>query len=147
MSEPVIKHYSNGEVTVTWQPAKCIHSTKCFHGLPEVFNPNERPWVNIEGASTEAIKQQVAACPSGALSYQMGDNAQSTPTTSQQTVAESTPVTLQVLPNGPGLVKGAITLQINGTEETKTQCALCRCGASQNKPFCDGSHVKVGFVG
>lgn len=146
MSERIVKHYSNGEITVVWQPDLCTHSTKCFHGLPEVFNPNQRPWVNAQGASTAAIKQQVAACPSGALSLQAGDNMPTTPTQHQQTQA-STPTVLQVMPNGPVLVKGAVTIQVNGVEETKTQCAICRCGASQNKPFCDGSHVKIGFVG
>ena len=65
----IIKKYSNGEITVVWEPAKCIHSTICFNGLPNVFNPNKRPWVNIEGADSNTIVDQVKACPSGALSY------------------------------------------------------------------------------
>lgn len=67
----VIKHYTNGEVTVVWEPARCIHSAICFRGLPSVFNPRERPWVKPEGATTERIVEQVKACPSGALSYFM----------------------------------------------------------------------------
>ena len=70
MSE-IIKRYTNGEVTVIWQPAKCIHSTICFRGLPEVFDPGKRPWVNAQGASTERIVDQINQCPSGALSYYM----------------------------------------------------------------------------
>ncbi|MFY9611893.1 MAG: (4Fe-4S)-binding protein [Blastocatellia bacterium] len=70
MSE-IIKNYSNGDVTVVWQPAKCIHSTICFRELPEVFDPNKRPWVNAEGANTEAIIAQVRRCPSEALSFYM----------------------------------------------------------------------------
>ena len=69
MSE-IIKKYTNGEVTVTWQPSKCIHSTICFQGLPQVFDPRKRPWVNIEGADTETIINQVKECPSGALTYE-----------------------------------------------------------------------------
>jgi len=69
----ITKKYSNGAVTVIWQPAKCIHSTICFNGLPEVFDPQKRPWVNIEGATTEQIVNQVKECPSGALSYEMND--------------------------------------------------------------------------
>jgi uncharacterized Fe-S cluster protein YjdI len=69
----VIKKYSNGEVTIIWQPAKCIHSTICFNGLPEVFDPNKRPWVAIDGASTDKIIAQVKECPSGALAFQMND--------------------------------------------------------------------------
>ena len=55
----VIKQYTNGEVTVVWEPAKCIHSTICFRGLPAVFNPRERPWVKPEGADTKQIVEQV----------------------------------------------------------------------------------------
>ena len=67
----IIRKYTNGEVTVVWEPAKCIHSTICFNGLPEVFDPDKRPWVSIDGAGTERIVEQVKACPSGALSFFM----------------------------------------------------------------------------
>ncbi len=66
--------YTNGEVTVVWQPAKCTHSAKCFMGLPEVFDPNVRPWITPEGASTERIVAQIKLCPSAALSYCMNEN-------------------------------------------------------------------------
>jgi uncharacterized Fe-S cluster protein YjdI len=61
--------YTNGEVTVIWKPKTCIHSTLCWKGLIEVFNPREKPWINMDGASTEKIIEQVKKCPSGALSY------------------------------------------------------------------------------
>ena len=67
----IIKKYTNGEVTVVWQPSKCIHSTMCFRGLHEVFDPAKQPWVNIQGADTKRIIEQVKKCPSGALSYFM----------------------------------------------------------------------------
>ena len=71
---PLATHkYSNGEVTVIWKPDVCIHSAKCFKGLPEVFDPRKRPWVNIEGATTERIIEQVNICPSGALSFVMNN--------------------------------------------------------------------------
>ncbi|MGH9387422.1 MAG: (4Fe-4S)-binding protein [Vicinamibacterales bacterium] len=66
----IIKRYSNGEVTVIWQPSLCIHSGICFRGLPKVFDPRRRPWVILEGTSTEEIVKQVERCPSGALSYE-----------------------------------------------------------------------------
>lgn len=68
MAEETTKHYSNGDITVQWEPHKCIHSTKCWKGLIEVFNPREKPWVKMDGASTEEIAHQVSQCPSGALS-------------------------------------------------------------------------------
>jgi uncharacterized Fe-S cluster protein YjdI len=63
--------YTNGEVTVVWKPGICIHSGNCWRGLIEVFNPRERPWIKIDGASTERIVDQVKKCPSGALTYFM----------------------------------------------------------------------------
>ena len=65
----VTKKYTNGEVTILWQPALCVHSAKCFLGLPAVFDPTKRPWVNSEGADTQQIIEQVKQCPSGALSF------------------------------------------------------------------------------
>jgi uncharacterized Fe-S cluster protein YjdI len=73
MMKEIIRKYTNNEVTVTWQPSKCIHSTICFRGLPEVFDPRKRPWVTIEGASTHQIIEQVKECPSGAISYEMNE--------------------------------------------------------------------------
>ncbi|MTI29678.1 (4Fe-4S)-binding protein [Xanthovirga aplysinae] len=69
----VKKEYTNGEVTVVWQPKKCIHSAFCAKGLPEVFQPKEKPWIKIEAASTEQLVNQIEACPSGALSYYMNN--------------------------------------------------------------------------
>jgi len=63
------KAYSNGEITVSWKPGVCIHSAKCVRGLGEVFNVNARPWINMDGSSTDRITKQVDKCPSGALSY------------------------------------------------------------------------------
>lgn len=63
------KKYSNGEITVLWQPDKCIHAAECVKGLPEVFNVNKRPWVDIDAATTEKIIATVNKCPSRALSF------------------------------------------------------------------------------
>ena len=64
----IIKRYSNGEVTVVWQPHLCIHSGVCARGLPRVFSPRRRPWVDVTAATTAEIVSQVGKCPSGALS-------------------------------------------------------------------------------
>ena len=71
---PVNTHkYTNGEVTVIWKPDACKHSTICWKNLREVFDPFVKPWINMQGASTERIAQQVKQCPSGALSFIMND--------------------------------------------------------------------------
>ena len=66
-------NYSNDEITVVWKPKLCIHSGRCFNGLPEVFNPWVRHWVNVNRAPAESIISQVKQCPSGALSYLVPD--------------------------------------------------------------------------
>ena len=68
MRDSVVKNYSNGEVTVVWQPDLCQHTGICVRGLPRVFDPRRRPWIELEHADTAAIVEQVGRCPSGALS-------------------------------------------------------------------------------
>ena len=72
MSLDTIK-YTNDDITVVWKPNVCIHSSICWKGLIEVFNPKEKPWIKMDGATTERIIEQVKKCPSGALSYFMND--------------------------------------------------------------------------
>lgn len=61
------REYTNGELTVLWDSDKCTHCEACWRGLPQVFDPDARPWVNMAGATTDEIFAQVAQCPSGAL--------------------------------------------------------------------------------
>ncbi|MBI3235697.1 MAG: (4Fe-4S)-binding protein, partial [Bacteroidetes bacterium] len=75
----ITKKYTNGEVTIVWQPDMCIHSAICWHsekGLSSVFNPRERPWIKPDGAETNRIIEQIKNCPSGALSYYMNNENQ-----------------------------------------------------------------------
>ncbi|MFN0728933.1 (4Fe-4S)-binding protein [Polaribacter gochangensis] len=67
------KTYSNEEITVVWQPHMCTHSKKCWKGLLEVFDPREKPWIQLDGATNEQIKNQIDQCPSKALSYQLNN--------------------------------------------------------------------------
>ncbi|MBB6003297.1 (4Fe-4S)-binding protein [Arcicella rosea] len=136
------KKYSNGEVTVVWQPSKCIHSAICFKTLPSVFDPKKRPWITLEQEETKTIIEQIKACPSGALSYFMNDEKNHESQVLEDTVVE-------VLANGPLLIYGNLKVKDkDGNETMKSQTtAFCRCGASKNKPYCDGSHVKIAFEG
>ncbi|WP_460218007.1 (4Fe-4S)-binding protein [Psychroserpens sp. MEBiC05023] len=136
-----IREYTNGEVTVEWEAEKCIHSAICVKGLSEVFQPKERPWIKIDAATTDAIVNQVKACPSGALGYYMNGED-----THEATQLETK---IEVLKDGPLLVYGTLKVtHKDGSEETKNKTtAFCRCGASFNKPYCDGTHVKDGFTG
>lgn len=143
MEKKITKHYTNGEVTIVWQPNKCIHSTLCFTGLPSVFNPRERPWAKPEGASTQEIINQIKKCPSGALSYFLNEEED---TNKEESSLETV---IEALPNGPLLVYGTLKIKHKNGEQTleNKTTALCRCGQSSNKPFCDGTHAKVGFEG
>lgn len=148
MPKDILK-YTNNDVTVVWKPKQCIHSSICWKGLLEVFNPKERPWIKMNGAGTERIIEQVRRCPSGALSYYLNKDAEENEE-SKKVVAESAKIMrIEVSANGPYLIKTeCLIVHSDGTEETKTGAvALCRCGASSTKPYCDGSHKKIGFEG
>lgn len=138
----VTKEYSNGEVTVVWKPGMCIHSAKCVEGLPEVFRPKEKPWIKPDAASTESVINQVKSCPSGALSYYMNGEEVKV----EEKVED---ISIEVIKNGPLIVFGALDItHCDGRIEKKeTRASFCRCGHSENKPFCDGAHKRKGFEG
>lgn len=140
--DQTIKEYSNGEVIITFEASKCIHSAKCVNGLPEVFNVTARPWINVEEAATEKIVNQVQKCPSGALGYYFKEKKAENKYSSSEQIVEA-------IPNGPLMVFGNLEVKLPSGETKKTNkvSAFCRCGASQNKPFCDGSHKKIDFKG
>jgi len=137
--------YSNKDITIVWKPDVCIHSKICWHNLREVFDPARRPWILPEAADSATIMAQIDQCPSGALSYIKNIQPEETATP----VQAQTSANIECLPNGPLLVRGDIVIKkSDGTEEIKTgSIKLCRCGHSENKPYCDGGHKKAGFTG
>lgn len=142
MEKKITKKYTNGDVTVVWQPHLCIHSAICFNGLPHAFDPRKRPWITLDITSTEEVIAQVKKCPSAALSFYMNNDVQGKVELSSETITE-------VIPNGPLMVYGNISVKDSKGIEKKNNkvTAFCRCGASKNKPYCDGSHKTIGFVG
>ncbi|MCB0465961.1 MAG: (4Fe-4S)-binding protein [Aequorivita sp.] len=138
MSE-IRKEYTNGDLTIVWKPQKCIHAAECVKALPKVYNPNRKPWIIAEGADTEALKNQINKCPSGALSYFMNGE--------ENKEEYSLETKVEVLANGPLLVYGTLSVKDkDGKSERKNKTtAFCRCGASNNKPYCDGSHIQANF--
>ncbi len=138
-----VKSYQKEDLEVKWKAELCIHSEKCAKGLPQVFNPDRRPWIDLDQASKEAIKKQVDACPSGALSYV----DHSKPAADTNMLNEY--VSVETLPKGPLVVKADCEVTLaDGTKLTREKATyFCRCGASSNKPFCDGAHKKIGFDG
>jgi len=139
--KPTKRTYESDDIVVVWQPSLCMHSEKCWRGLPDVFQRDAKPWVNTDGADDKRIKEQVDMCPSRALSaYWKNQEAESS--------FEHTNIThIEVSKNGPLIVKGKIKISDSdgNTEIKERNTALCRCGASNNKPFCDGTHNKIDF--
>ena len=142
MGREIVRRYSNDEITVVWKPSLCIHSGRCFRGLPAVFDPRRRPWIEIGADSNERILAQVARCPSGALSSIVK-------AAEEEAVTTEIDARIEVVENGPLLVYGNLSVKNAAGEETKRSrvTAFCRCGQSGNKPFCDGSHITNGFEG
>lgn len=139
MSSNIKKEYSNGELTVVWQPDLCIHAGVCVKALPRVYKPKEKPWITIANATSQELIEQINKCPSGALSYYSKENI--------KVKSEIMETNIEVLKNGPLIVHGE--LKIKDTEGKETvkgiTTAFCRCGSSNKKPYCDGTHSKVGF--
>ncbi len=147
------REYTNGKITVFWRPKECIHATTCFRELRSVFNPGKRPWVNMKGASTEEIIRIVELCPTKALTYKYNkdlDSDKNTGTSDEKsaTTGASTghmAAEIRVMPDGPLVIKGSYTIIGEDGKELKKMkiTSLCRCGQSNNMPFCDGMHRKV----
>lgn len=139
----ITKKYTNGEVTIVWKPTECIHSAICFKGLGEVFDPQKRPWITPEKSTTEKIIAQVKKCPSGALSYYLNRESE------QDEVSVAAETLVEPVMNGPLMVYGNVVVKDGEGILTKknTVTAFCRCGASTNKPYCDGTHRKIDFKG
>lgn len=135
-----IKKYQKDDLTILWEPKKCIHSAICVKELPEVYDPRAKPWITPENASVDELRSQIDKCPSGALSYEIKESLQK---------QRKMKTEIELMKNGPLLVKGEIEIiSPDGTSVTKEKMtAFCRCGGSQNKPYCDGAHKKIGFTG
>ncbi len=132
------KDYVGARITVHDNRAICSHSKECFRNLPEVFDPDGRPWILPDGASAERIIETVKRCPSGALSYSV-DGVEHRDQDREPMVTVSK--------DGPYWLTGGVELIGEGRNEGASleHCTLCRCGESANKPFCDGAHLDAGF--
>jgi len=138
--------YIGEQISVGYDAKRCIHAAECVHGLPAVFDPDRRPWVEPDEARADAIAEVVGRCPTGALRFERldGGPAESAP-------AESV---VKVEADGPLYVQGDLRLGgapaqtgDSAAEEARAEyrAALCRCGESSNKPFCDNAHLECGF--
>ncbi|MDX9865840.1 MAG: CDGSH iron-sulfur domain-containing protein [Anaerolineaceae bacterium] len=138
--KPKIREYQGKGVTIQYDVKRCIHSEECIHALPKVFNQHQRPWIQPGDTPAEALVDAVLRCPTGALHFVREDGGE----------AEQPPAKNRVwfTENGPLYVHGNIEIvDLEGNLLHKdTRIALCRCGESKNKPFCDNTHLETGFT-
>lgn len=123
------------QVRIRFDGSRCIHARSCVLTQPLVFKANvQGPWIDPDAASPEELLAVAERCPSGAIQVERLDGGAQEQPSGRNVVA--------VLENGPYAVRGELQL---GEAPIGTRATLCRCGASANKPFCDGTHRKTGF--
>lgn len=126
------------EVTIVFDGKRCVHSRNCVLSHPEVFVPNvQGEWIYPDAAPAAEVVRIGQNCPSGAIRVLWNAGAVG---------SDAPPVvnTLRVRENGPLALEAPILL--GGVALDGPRATLCRCGASANKPFCDGSHTAAGFT-
>ncbi|MCK5390859.1 MAG: CDGSH iron-sulfur domain-containing protein [Deltaproteobacteria bacterium] len=133
------REYQGEDIAIYDNRVICSHAGECVRNLPSVFRLGERPWIAPDNASVEEIISVIKKCPSGALSY-------SVQSTHQRDFDHSPEIV--ITKNGPYSVTGNIKINIEEDLQppSREHFALCRCGASKNKPYCDGSHTEAGFT-
>jgi CDGSH-type Zn-finger protein len=130
--------YVGAHITIHFNKLQCSAAEECARGLPQVFRHGEKPWIQPDRASAGELVAVIRRCPSGALRYTF--NGETGP-------IRDDPPGIRIRKNGPYEVTGGIELRTETWFEGATRriYALCRCGASKNKPFCDGSHWAAKF--
>lgn len=133
------KRYVSEAIDVTYSARRCIHAAECVNRLSAVFDVSQRPWIQPGNAAADAVAATIEKCPTGALQYERKDGAGNEAAAARNTI---TPVV-----DGPLYIRGQVTIETPTGETllTDTRLALCRCGASANKPFCDNAHKEAGF--
>jgi CDGSH-type Zn-finger protein len=134
------KNYVGKEITIHDNRKICSHAAECVNNLPSVFKFNARPWINPDAADKQQIINTIKKCPSGALGYSIDEvEYKDQERMSMVTVSKDGPYTIT---GGIDLIGDNIQFAEGFSKEHYT---LCRCGASNNKPFCDGMHITINF--
>ncbi len=126
------KVYHGENIEVRFRSVRCIHAAECVKGLPEVFDVSKRPWVSPDQALTDDVATVIERCPSGALEYIRKDGE-----AGEQPQAETI---LDLQPGHVMYIRGNLTIKNEDEAIQVKRAALCGCGHSHNKPFCDNAH-------
>ncbi|MFE0100754.1 (4Fe-4S)-binding protein [Streptomyces sp. NPDC059009] len=126
------KPYPGNVITVTFDPARCLHAAECVHGLPQVFDTARRPWITPDAAPADEVAEVIRRCPSGALQYVLVDGTTERP---------ESPTTVHRDGRGRLVLRGdlLITPADCGEPVPETRAMLCGCAASAHQPYCDRS--------
>ena len=139
MSEKKVFTYDGADADVHWDGRLCIHIGECGRANNELFVGGRQPWCQPNLVSAPEVVDVVQRCPTGALTYERKDGG-----VGEVPAAENV---VSVMYNGPLYVRG--DLEVAGAAEdmpgVQFRAALCRCGHSKSKPFCDNSHEEAGF--
>ncbi|WP_227379575.1 CDGSH iron-sulfur domain-containing protein [Haladaptatus halobius] len=135
--EEDLHEYHGRYIEVSYDHNRCIHVRECVEGLPEVFDPNQRPWIDADNADADEVARVIERCPTGALHYERTDDGTPERIPSSNTVTATT--------NGPLYLHGDIVIRSHDGELVleDTRVALCRCGHTMNEPLCDNSHARI----
>ncbi len=136
-----IETVAGKEATIHFDAQKCIHSRTCVLSHPDVFVPNVKgAWIHPDAQPVEELMHIAKSCPSGAIRVTRNAAGSAAPDSDAAPIVN----TVRVRENGPLAVEAE--LQFRGVAQASPRATLCRCGLSQNKPYCDGSHSGGGFV-
>jgi CDGSH-type Zn-finger protein/uncharacterized Fe-S cluster protein YjdI len=129
------RRYTSEAVDVTYSVKRCIHAAECVSRLHEVFDTQKRPWIQPGKSTGDAVVGVVSLCPSGALHTERNDGG----------AGETMPAENVIIVHEDSYYQFRGDLAVQGSNvaiEREVRAALCRCGMSGNKPFCDNSHKK-----
>ncbi|QKV91785.1 (4Fe-4S)-binding protein [Streptomyces sp. NA02950] len=124
------KPYVGAMVTVSYEAERCLHAGECARALPQVFDPERRPWIQADGAPADVVAEVVRRCTSGALRYRMANG---------RTEQPDRPTALARRSSGQILVRGDLMIETPDGARKETRATLCGCGATGNDPYCDGA--------
>ncbi len=132
------KIYGGKEIAIHDNRVICSHAGECVEQLSSVFRLEERPWIDPDRAEVKTVIEVIKKCPSGALSYTINE---------KHYRDQDREPAIQIAKNGPYDVSGNVALKVEAGLQppSKEHYSLCRCGASKNKPFCDGAHRDIDF--
>ena len=135
IDKEIIQEYKGEDINITFNRSICSGAASCVHNFSKIYSSeNSNDWIRPDNDSVEEVIKSIENCPSGALSFSLNGIC---------TKESYEKPTLHIIKKGPLIVKGDISLEgvLFATNANVQKYTLCRCGASENKPFCDYSHA------